>query len=46
MSIRPPTNYRVSRWLLLVVFALAALATIVGTVTGFADVLTAVFNDG
>ncbi|MGP4020982.1 hypothetical protein [Saccharopolyspora sp. 5N708] len=46
MSIRPPANYRVSRWLLLAFFALAMLASILVFATSCTDILIGVLGDG
>lgn len=46
MSIRPPANYRVSRWLLVAVFAIAMLASILFSATSCADVVTSVLGNG
>ncbi|WP_190818065.1 hypothetical protein [Saccharopolyspora pogona] len=46
MSIRPPVNYRMSRWLLVVVLAIAMLASILFSATSCADVVTSVLNNG
>ncbi|MBB5153144.1 hypothetical protein [Saccharopolyspora phatthalungensis] len=46
MSIRPPANYRIARVVLLVVFAIAMLLSVLGSVTGSTDLLTGVWNSG
>ncbi|MFI0464020.1 MULTISPECIES: hypothetical protein [Saccharopolyspora] len=44
MTIRPPANYRVYRWLLIAVFAIAMLLTILGSAVSCTDFTTAVFG--
>ncbi|MGW5648208.1 hypothetical protein ACWEV3_02670 [Saccharopolyspora sp. NPDC003752] len=44
MTIRPPANYRVYRWLLIAVFAIAMLLTILGSAVSCADITTVVFG--
>ncbi|MEV0086676.1 hypothetical protein [Saccharopolyspora sp. NPDC050642] len=44
MTIRPPANYRVYRWLLIAVFAIAMLLTILSSAVSCADFTTVVFG--
>jgi hypothetical protein len=46
VSIRPPANYRVSRWLLFAVFAIAVLLSILASATSFADIVSGMLNSG
>jgi hypothetical protein len=46
MSIRPPANYRVARWLLLTVLVIAMLFSLLVSATSCTDFVTGVLNSG
>jgi hypothetical protein len=46
MSIRPPANYRVTRWLLLTVLVIAMLLSLLVLANGWTDLVTRVLSSG